>query len=174
METHRHHISGFFADRQGAETVRAALVARQLPAQRISIFDANSRPNELAPLAESNKTLTNIVTAGAIGTVVGTGIGGLAEIALVASSVTLFVASPLIAPLVMMGWGASVGAMIGAAAGSAAKTAPKFGPLSDLVSDAIASGQIVLVVETHTAEETEVARAVVHDAVGAYQEVKAS
>ncbi len=173
METYRHHISGFFADRGAAQTARAALVERHLPAQQVSIFDANSRPTEVAPQPESNKTLTNIVTAGAIGTVVGTGIGGLAEIALVASSVTLFVASPLIGPLVMLGWGASVGGMIGAAAGAAANTAPKSGLLSDLVSDAIANGQIVLVAETSTAEETDTARAVIHEAVGAYKDVKA-
>lgn len=172
METYRHYISGFFADREGAETARAALVERQLPARQISIFDANSRPTAVAPEAESNKTLSNIVTAGAIGTAVGTGIGALAEIALVASSVTLFVASPLIAPLVMLGWGASVGAMVGAAAGSAAESLPRSGLLSDLVGDAIASGQVVLVAETHTVGETAIASTVIHDAVGAYKDVK--
>jgi multimeric flavodoxin WrbA len=99
--------------------------------------------------------LTNVLVDGAIGTAVGTGIGALAQLALVAGSVSLFVASPLVAPLVMLGWGASLGAFVGAAAGANAGVEHKDGWLSDLVHDAIASGQVVLVAQTRTERGTD-------------------
>ena len=68
--------------------------------------------------------LTNMLVDGAIGTAVGTavgtGIGALAQLALVAANVTLFIASPLVAPLVMLGWGATALGHL-----SAAQLAPK-------------------------------------------------
>jgi hypothetical protein len=46
---------------------------------------------------------------------VGTGLGALIEVALMATNVTLFVASPLIVPpLVLLGWEAIIGGVVGA------------------------------------------------------------
>ena len=64
--------------------------------------------------------LQDVLVDGAIGTAVGTGIGALGSVALAATSVTLFIASPLVAPLMLLGWGASIGGLIGAAAGATA------------------------------------------------------
>jgi len=58
----------------------------------------------------------------AIGTAVGSGLGVLAEVPLVAANVSLFVASPLLAPLVMLGWGASIGGTVGAIVGARRRT----------------------------------------------------
>ena len=120
---------------------------------QLQLFDADSGPAISEPKGESNEVLTNVLVDGAIGTVVGTGIGALAQLAIVAGSVSLFVASPLVAPLVMLGWGASLGAFVGAAAGANAGVEHKDGWLSDLVHDAIASGQVVLVVQTRTGQK---------------------
>lgn len=171
MDEYRHHISGFFAHRAEAEGALARLVERGLPRDRLQLFDADSGPAVTKPKGESNEVLTNVLVDGAIGTAVGTGIGALAQLALVAGSVSLFVASPLIAPLVMLGWGASLGAFVGAAAGANTGVEHKDGWLSDLVRDAIASGQVVLVAQTRTAEETAIAREVVGDSVGEYKDV---
>ena len=67
--------------------------------------------------------------------------------ALAATSVTLFIASPLVAPLMLLGWGASIGGLIGAAAGATEGDGDKEGWLSDLVRDAIANGHVVLVAD---------------------------
>lgn len=173
MNDYRHHLSGFFAHRPEAETALASLVARGLPEERLHLFDANSGPPVAKPKGESNEVLTNVLVDGAIGTVVGTGIGALAEIALVAANVTLFVASPLIAPLVMLGWGGSVGALLGAAAGANKEVEHKEGWLSDLVRDAIASGQVVLVVDSRNEHETAIAKEVLATAVGEYADQRA-
>ena len=166
MDEYRHYVSGFFAHRAEAEGALASLVERGLPRERLQIFDADSSLPVSEPKGQSNETLTNVLVDGAIGAAVGTGVGALAQVALVAGSVSLFVASPLIAPLVMLGWGASLGGIIGAAAGANVDVKHKEGWLSDLIRDAITSGQVVLVVETRTEQETASAREVIEASVG--------
>lgn len=171
MDEYRHHVSGFFAHRAEAEGAVSTLIGRGVPHEQLQLFDADSGPGLSEPKGESNEVLTNVLVDGAIGTAVGTGIGALAQLALVAGSVTLFVASPLIAPLVMLGWGASLGAFVGAAAGANAGIEHKDGWLSDLIRDAIASGQVVLVVQTRTLDETAIAREVIGAAVGEFKDI---
>jgi len=171
MEEYRHHVSGFFAHREEAEGAVTRLVQRGIPRDQLQLFDADSGPVVAEPKGESNEVLNKVLVDGAIGTAVGTGLGALAQLALVAGSVTLFVASPLVAPLVMLGWGASLGALVGAAAGANTEVEHKEGWLADLIHDAVAHGQVVLVAQTRSAEQTIVAREIVGDAVGEFQDV---
>lgn len=171
METYRHHISGFFPERAEAENALSELASRGLPRERLQLFDTHSLPPATGQQGESNETLTNVLVDGSIGTAVGTGIGALAQLALVAANVSLFIASPLVAPLVMLGWGASLGGVIGAAAGAEKDVAKKEGWLSDLIRDAIESGQFVLVVESRSEQETAIARETIDAAVGKFNDV---
>lgn len=186
MNIHRHHVSGFFAHRNEAEATLTILVARGLASEQLQIFDTNvsaappaaSTPRQAPAEAGSDTSLKDILVDGSIGTVLGTGLGALAQVALVAGNVSLFIASPLVAPLVMMGWGASLGGLIGVAAGamkkedgdSTAVIEEKEGWLSTLISDAIASGQFVLVVQTNTELETAIAQEVIQASVGTYKD----
>lgn len=68
------------------------------------------------PKTDSNARLKDMLVDVVIGTTVGAGIGGLAEVA--AANVSLFGASPLLASLVMLGSGASLGGLLGATAGA--------------------------------------------------------
>lgn len=98
----------------------------------------------------------------------------LGELALVAANVSLFIASPLIAPLAMLGWGASLGGLVGAAVGAEShggNKAEKKGTFSALIRDAISSGQVVLVAETRTEQETASARQVMQASIGACKDV---
>jgi hypothetical protein len=70
----------------------------------------------------------------------------------------------------LIGWGASIGGLIGATAGATAGPGNKEGWLADLVGDAIANGQVVLVVETRNEQETADAREVIKDSVGKYKD----
>ena len=178
MDEYRHHVSGFFSNHDEAKIAFSKLLEQGLPRERLLIFVTDSPAPAPAPKEDSNAVLKDVLVDGTIGTAVGTGIGALAEVALVAANVSLFIASPLLAPLVMLGWGASVGGLIGAVAGAtknAVKTTGtgdknKEGWLSDLVRDAIASGQIVVVADTRTDQETSIARAVIEASVGDYKE----
>jgi len=171
MEQYRHHVSGFFAHRAEAEGALSRLVERGLAREQLQLFDADSGPAVAEPKGESNEVLTNVLVDGAVGTAVGTGIGALAQLALVAANVSLFIASPLVAPLVMLGWGASLGGFIGAAAGANTGVEHKEGWLSDLVHDAIANGQVVLVAQTNNEQETAIARDVIGTSVGEFKDV---
>lgn len=162
MNQYRHYVSGFFANRADAQRIRAELCALGLPVERIHLFDAEAATPMPTPPATSNEVLKSMVVDGAIGTAVGTGVGALAQLALVAANVSLFIASPLIAPLAMLGWGASLGGFIGAAVGAGAKE----GGFAALVEDAITKGQVVLVAETQTEQETRMARLAIQSATG--------
>jgi hypothetical protein len=170
MSTYQHHVSGFFVKRDEADIALAKLLARGLPNASMSIYENNETSPAPAPNANSNAALKGLLVDGAIGTAVGTGLGALGELALIAANVTLFVASPLLAPLVMLGWGASLGAVVGAVAG-AVNNPRKDGKLADLVGDAILSGQVVLVVKTQSEDETRTAIDVIQDAVGSFKDI---
>lgn len=168
MNEYRHHVSGFFARHQEAESALSRLVELGLPSERLYLLNADP-----APQADDNGVLKHVLVDGAIGTAVGTGIGVLAELALVAANVSLFIASPLIAPLAMLGWGASLGGLVGAAVGAeshAGNEKEKKGTFSALIQDAISSGQVVLAAETRTEQETANARQVMQASVGACED----
>lgn len=166
MSQYRHHVSGFFADGEQASKAYSALIERGLPRERLNLFAAPTRTVNPAQ-SRSDLVLKDVLVDGAIGSAAGMGIGVLAELALVAANVTLFVASPLVAPLVLLGWGASLGGFIGAAVGAGDREEP----FSALVSDAVSSGQTVLVAETTSALETDIARQIIQASVGRSNDV---
>jgi hypothetical protein len=92
MDEYRHHVSGFFAYRQEAESTFLKLIERGLPYAQLQIFEADAAPSDAATHTQINAVLKDVLVDGAIGTAVGAGIGALKELALVAASVTLFVA----------------------------------------------------------------------------------
>ena len=171
MDEYRHHISGFFAHRDEAKSALSRLVEQGLPRERLRIYANDPVASDTAPQEGSDAVLKDVLVDATVGTAVGTGIGALGTVALAAASVSLFVASPLVAPLMLLGWGASIGGLIGAAAGATPGAGNKDGWLSDLIGDAIASGQVVLVAETRTEQETAVATEVIQLSVGTSKDV---
>ena len=179
MNEYSHHVSGFFANREEAQNVFTTLIERGVPGERLQLFDTDTPALAPAPQEDRKAVLKDVLVDGTIGTAVGAGLGGLAQVALVAANVSLFIASPLLAPLAMLGWGASIGGLLGATVGAtkgaddSIKTGAdkKEGGLSDLVRDAIASEQTVLVVRAQTEQEAAIAREVIQASVGDYKEV---
>jgi hypothetical protein len=169
MDTYLHHVSGFFTRREEAERAISALVGRGLGRDRLRLFAKTEAPSAPPPNAGSDAVLKDVLVDGAIGAAVGTGVGALAQLALVAANVSLFVASPLIAPLAMLGWGAGLGGFIGAASGAGNKK----GSFSELIEDAISAGQFVVLVDTRSEQETAIAREVIQASVGEYNDVTA-
>lgn len=163
METYLHHVSGVFAHREEAESALSRLVERGLPRERVQIFQDHSDIPPSSHQEENNEALKDVLVDGAVGGAVGTGISA----AIMLANVSLFVASPIVGTLVMLGWGASLGGIVGASAGAVKK---KF---SDFVQDVITSGQVVLVAETQTEQETAIAREVIQAAIGDYKDLSA-
>jgi hypothetical protein len=169
MSQYRHHVSGIFSNKVEAETALHILLERGISNKQLQIYASNASLPAATQQAKSNEVLKDMVVDGAIGTAVGTGIGALAQVGLIAANVSLFIASPLIAPLALLGWGASLGALVGATYGAKVGS-DKEGYLSDLVKDAISSGQVVLIAETSTEQETNIAREVIQAAVGNHKD----
>jgi hypothetical protein len=173
MTEYRHHVSGFFVKRDEAQMALSKLHDQGIPPDQLRIYDNEAAAREPAPDANSNTQLKSMVVDGAVGAAVGAGVGVLAEVALVIANVSLFIASPLVAPLAMLGWGASLGGVIGAVVGSESVD-KKDGKFADLVQDAIMNGQVVLVVQTRSEQETAIAQEVIKEAVGDFEDVRAA
>lgn len=163
-EQGQHIVSGIYTTRAEAAGVRERLVARGFPHERIHVV-GSKQTDDSPEMSKDNQVLQGVLVDGAVGATVGTVIGGLGEVALIAANVTLFVSSPLIAPLFMLGWGAFIGGLLGAATGAEKAEERKEGRFSELVIDAIRSGHAVLIAHTRTTEETALARDLIGDSV---------
>lgn len=151
-------VSGVYASRLEAETVRGHLLEGGLPRERIEVVERVRADDHNTALADADSVLKQVLIDGTAGTVVGTGLGALGEAALMAADIALFTASPFVAPLAMLGWGAAVGGVIGAVIGAGGAT--KHGRLSDVVLYAIRRGHVTLIAHTQSEQETRLASSV--------------
>lgn len=165
-----HKVSGIYPSRAEAEVVRQILLDSGVAASDIAILHETLVPAAGEPVGEegSDEVLKDVVVDGVIGTAVGTGVGALGTAMMVAANVTLFVASPVIAPLAMLGWFAGVGGILGAAAGANSRQSGKF---SELVSDAIHAGNTVLIANTHNETQREQIKKIINDSFKGRDEV---
>jgi hypothetical protein len=150
-----HRISALYADVAAAQHVRATLLRNGFAADAIEIrqhLDADADAH--APTDSSDDVIKEVLVDSAIGAALGAGIGAIGTVVLITTSVTLFVASPLIAPLALMGNLATVGGLLGGAFGAADKETP----FSAVVTEALAAGNVMLLVKTHNADENTLAK----------------
>jgi integral membrane sensor domain MASE1 len=175
MNKYHHHVSGIFQRHADALMALAQLKKQGLPAKRMQIFESDLSVPKASKQGRSNEVLKNLLVQAVLGGGIGAALGGLAQVAIVLAGDNLFAASPWLAPLAMLGWGATVGATLGAAIGVIKRdktgSKQKQSWLSDAVRQAITSGQAVLVVETFSKEETELAGEVMKLTVNNFQDV---
>lgn len=172
MDLYRHHVSGFFSQRSTAEQALAQLIQRGLLSEQLQIVATGSNaPPAPAPQARSNKVLKDMLIDIAIGTGIGIGIGALIAVALIVSEVSLFYASPLLAPFALTGMGGFIGGFLGSVIGASASAGQHHGRVAKLVEKAITHGDVVLVAQTHNAEETSMAREVIKATAGLVKDI---
>lgn len=164
-----HTVSAIYPSLAEAEGVRQQLVERGFETSEVRIV-AEASDSPLWPDGDEtgrDEVLKTVLVDGAIGTAVGTGVGAVGTVALAAASVTLFVASPVVAPLAMLGWFAGLGGVVGAAVGAnRSKNADgREGRFSELVMDAIEAGNTALIVRTHDATERGMAKRIITDSL---------
>jgi len=161
MDKYIHKIAGIYSNRSNAENTRDLLIEHgfQLDQTNILLPAESSEDSKIEPAGDD--VLREVVKDGAIGTVVGGGVGALGVAALAAANISLFLASPLLGPLTIIGWGASVGAIAGASVGAGVKE----GRFADLVKGALNSGHTVLIVHATTETQTEIAKDMIKSSV---------
>ncbi len=150
----RHRVSAIYPGHIEADFIRQRLLAAGFVPSAVEILQALPLKPDVAG---SDEVLKDMLVDGAIGTAVGTGIGAVGTAILWASRVTLFVASPLVAPLAMLGWFGGLGAFVGTAVGAGNKV----GKFSELVMDAITSGNVVLIAHTQGSDERDLAKEII-------------
>lgn len=154
MKKYLHKVAGIYSSITVAETTRNHLIKHGLSPEQIVIL----RPGEPSPddkiEPEGNAVLKEVIKDGVIGTAVGSGIGALGVVGMMAANVSLFLASPLIGPLAIIGWGAGIGAMAGASAGAGVRE----GRFADIIKTALDSGHCVVIAHAVTEAETAIAQ----------------
>lgn len=166
MHDYLHRVYGIYETRHEAERINRELMAQGFAREQLELLDKTQPDRELLP--DSDEVRNEVMADGAIGTVAGAGVGVLGEAALAAVNVSLFVASPVVGTLTMMGWGAMVGGLIGASIGAGSQQTRRF---SDLVHDAIDSGYAVLIAYAESENQAAAAQAVIGDSVKAPRQV---
>jgi len=164
-----HTVSAIYPSRAEADGVRQHLIERGFAESAVRIIGDASESPLWADADETGRdeVLRDVLVDGAIGTAVGTGVGVIGTVAIAAAGITLFVASPVVAPLAMLGWFAGLGGVIGAAVGANRKEGSdaREGKFSELVMDAIEEGNTALVVRTYGEAERELAKRIITDSL---------
>ncbi|MEO8598679.1 MAG: hypothetical protein ABI656_02495 [bacterium] len=160
MEKYLHRVLGLYATRAAAESASDQLVQRGMSLENVTILEPGGNGGSEAS-ADSDDVLKEMLREGAIGTAVGTLAGAAGTIAMAAANISLFMASPVVGALAMLGWGAGLGGTVGAVTGAKRSK----GDVADLVKDALASGHVVLVAHTVNEDETTSARQIVGDSM---------
>jgi len=157
-----HKVSAIYPNPEEAMAVGEQLKTHGFLTSAISILHAVPDADE--GLGDENdgsdEVLKDMLVDGAIGTGVDTGVGVLGTVVLLAADVTLFVASPVVAALAMVGWFAGLGGVLGAMVGSDDQ-AHKDGKFAALVRAAIGAGNTVLLVRTYDPAETQRAKEII-------------
>jgi hypothetical protein len=162
MDSYLHRVIGLYPSLDEANHARDLVVAGGLAPTQIRVLatgsaSAGADSNSGDEKSDSDDVLKDLLRDGAIGTAVGSVAGAGVSIALAAANLTLFIASPVLGALYLIGWGASLGGLVGAVVGSERSA----GDASTLIRDALEHGRFVLVVHARTEAETTTARQVV-------------
>lgn len=160
MDTYAHRIYGLYPSHLEAEQVYSQLVQQGFKPEQLELVDKAASDKEIPP--DSDEVRNEVVIDGAIGTVAGAGAGALGEAAIAAANASLFVASPVLGTLTMIGWGATVGGLVGAAVGAGTEDTKRF---SDIVQDAVKSGHAALIVYAASEPQTTLAQAVIAESL---------
>jgi hypothetical protein len=163
MTDYLHRLVGLYATRESAEEARVALLACGVAPQHMRLLGPGAGAVGPDADADSDDVLQDLLRDGAIGTAAGTVAAAGATIALAAANITLFIASPVLGTLAMLGWGASLGGLIGAAVGADRAK----GDVPALITDARANGQYVLLVRASSEDETVQAQRVLGNSMAA-------
>ncbi len=150
MTSYLHRVVGLYATRVPAESARDDLLAHGLALDQFRLLAPGSGEAGQDAASDSDDVLKDLLRDGAIGTAVGTAVGAGATIALAAAQITLFIASPVLGALYLLGWGASLGGLVGSLVGAERSK----GDVPSLIKDALAAGQFVLVVHATTEAQT--------------------
>ena len=156
-----HRVLGLYPSRTAAEHARNQIQASGIPPTQIRLLKAGLPEAGAGLSSDSDDVLKQLLRDAAMGGAVGTAVATGVTIALAVANMTLFIANPMLSALYALGWGSGQSGTLGAVAGSARSN----GDVAELIKDALACGQVVLLVFARSEAETGVAQ----DVLGQHQ-----
>jgi hypothetical protein len=115
MDSNLHRIVGLYPSLAEANEARDLMVADGMAATQISVLTAGPIGAGAESKSDSDDVLKDLLRDGATGAAVGTAARAGVSIALAAANLTLFIASPVLGALYLLGWRSSLGGLVGAA-----------------------------------------------------------
>lgn len=149
MDNKTHKVAGIFATLADTQAARDRLVERGVTPEHINIIAPNDRMIDKKIEPDGDGVAREVVKDAIIGGVIGGGVGAAGAAAMAAASITLFVASPVLGPLSLMGWGAMIGIIAGGGKGAGIRE----DQFADMIKDVTNEGKFILI--AHTESETE-------------------
>ena len=163
MSKYLHRVVGLYPSLEAAHDAQSNMLETGFAPHQIRVLGVGAGGAGPDATSDSDDVLKDLLRDGAIGTAVGTAAGAGVSIAMAAANITLFIASPALGALYLLGWGASLGGLVGAVVGSERSK----GDVSTLIKDALDGGQHVLVVHAETeAQTTRAEQALGHSMIG--------
>lgn len=158
-EQYPHKIAAIYSDADHADAAVDALGEAAIGDVRVTHLDPDSpdigRGIEPEQAATRNRFILDILAGGGIGTAAGAVGAGAIAIGLP----SLFVSVPVVGPLVLAGYGATLGAAAGAIKGIKVKE----GLLAGMVQDALKDGFHVVIIHSPDTETHERAERLVNE-----------
>lgn len=168
MDNKLHKIAGIFATLQDTHAARNLLVERGITPEHINLIVPDDTMIDKKIEPDGDGVAREVVKDSIIGGVIGGGIGAAGAVAMTAASITLFVASPVLGPLTLMGWGAMVGAFAGGGKGAGIRE----DQFADMIRDVTNHDKFVLIVHTSSDNEFKVAHDTLADLTQEKSDVK--
>lgn len=167
-EHYPHKLAAIYPDSDSTEVAKYNLRYAGLGDVRFVHLHADSAHVDRAIEPEQAETRNHFIRDILIGGVIGSAVGAAGAGALALDMPSLFVSAPVIGPLMVAGYSATLGATAGAIKGFKIKE----GLLAGMVQDAIRNGFHVLIVHSpddaiHMRAERAVARTLVEDTLSA-------
>lgn len=170
MNKNVHKVVGIFATLTEAHAARKALLNRGLEPSHMNLIVPDDQRIDKKIEPDSDGVVKEVVNDAFIGGAIGSGVGAVGAVAMAAASITLFAASPILAPLALMGFGAIVGANIGAGVAIGIKE----DQFADMIRDVTNDGQYVLIVHTYSEGERNQAHDILAELVRAKPDLRST
>jgi hypothetical protein len=142
-----HELAGIYADNDAAQKAYEAFIEAGFDASEVRLITPDQAPEDSDAVSqdiepESGGTRDQIAKDTAIGTAAGVGAGAVGAGAIGLMAPMLFASAPVVAPLIVMGYGAAVGGMGGAITGLHIEKTR----LASMVRDALKGGFCIVLV----------------------------
>ena len=156
-DTYPHKVAAIYPGIVEAEAAAMALVDSNIDGIDIVQLAPGAEDIGLAIDQETEATRDTLTRDAAVGTAAGTAAGAATAGAIALAASSLFISAPVVAPLMVLGYGALIGGTVGALRGLKLRE----GELAGLVKDALDAGYYALIVHAENGKSRDRAQEVI-------------